>query len=559
MIFIFLLLNSDTTAVDTNLYEIPEIIDYEPVFRPLIEIKLNDFDALLPEALLPLPLTILQCGYGRLSFINPHPVVFGFKDIYLNGHPLNNEPSGYFNLNLIPAHFFKKVTLSTDFSGPCINLCSRVNESPRPFSYIRYGNGDFEENLYNFGLARPLSDKTGIYIDGLYHKYVGLSLNQNFQLFSIYTNLYNNHFLPMRLDIFYSTNEHNALTDSLIDGTENFFDLDLTVQKGRHKVCLNYNATKTPFYALKKYWLSTTADYNIRLCNLIWKFSGTWAQIENSGFNPGNRYLIDAGIRLARSLGRFSISSFGYGAHTDMGDHYYPGIELGFYLSDSCLFNFYLYKNFQEPSWIQTRAAVDTFFPLFKLKGNEELVPSTIFYQGFRAQTPYIFLDLYRINYENGMMVFPDSNDFYIYKNCSLIPSTGLSGYLNLPLEFSDVDTNTTTRISVKFSGYHLFKADSFVFTPRDLLKIETRLSRETKRFGITLRLWYKRFGTTFNVNRNEIDGFQTVSGGAGFRFINLYLYLRATNLLNLTYSYIPQYEMPQRRFSFTIKWEFWD
>ncbi len=554
-----LLLNSDTTAVDTSLYEVPPIIDYTSTRKPIIEIKFDDYDYLLSDALFPFDLTILECGYGRFTFLNTQPIDPLFNKIHLNGYNLNYGPFGDFNLVCIPAHFINKATLSKEVSGPCINLSSRVNQFPRPFSYIRYGSGYFGENFYDFGLSRPITDETGFYIDGQYHKYDGFSVNQGFQLFSLYTNIYDYHFIPMRLDIFYSTDGYNSPVDSSNRMRENFFDFDLILKKKNHKFLFNSNIAGIPDRALRKYRLGVKGDYDLRVCSLFWNISGFMSQIEYFGFRPDNRYHIDAGLRLTRTLGSFEFSPFGYAAYTDINSYYNPGIDVGFYIIDSTKLNISIYRDFQEPFGNQSADRIDTLYPLFKLKGNQNLKPADYLYQCFQIQSPRFFFNLYRINYENAIIPYTDSGDIYYYKNFSGQPTIGLSGYIDLPLEFTNADTSIKNRLSIRISGRKLFNVEPFPFIPRDVVKVETWIMHNTERFGAGLRFRYESSGSRAAINGQEHAGFQNISGGLVFRFINLYLYLRAENLLDADYAVIPRYKTPPRSFGFTLKWKFWN
>lgn len=584
-----MLMNGDSITTDSSVvYEIPEIIqmgsesDLDKIFSHRQTIDPEDYDIALSNTLFRTPFMTISYGNGQLQLLSQRGQDPSHTDISINNHRIDDPLFGAINLTSLPVQFIEKVCVDQDFfSTVSIDLKTKVNHYDKPFSSIRFMTGEFGADLYNIDFTRPITNEFGFYLSGLHWDAQGHRQNAQFQINSLYTNLYYNQIIPTRLDFIYFSNEHGTTeeTTSIHNNTVKDRFIDIAVAGGTYH-------HKFAFYHTRM-----SSHYHDSLSNLLYE-----DVVRNYGIEFEN-YLVFQGYEISYDLGGvvhvididpYSDPALSRISHTenslqfwtsvnrsfhrtifsllnrcelkDSRDFFYvPRLAMGIVLFDSTLLTATLARNYRTPLFSETHFSDTIPHPSLSIRGNGDLLPEYYWVQECGIKRENSAVTFYKYDYDNPIVMQLDTNVHYTYQNIDTWQTIGLEGSFELPIHLDTRHNESLTDFSIGFSGNYLFKGDSLPFIPEAHAGIFLSLKRNTERFGLEITTRIQRVGARQDVQGNTLDPFTVISLIGSVRFITLSLMLHLDNISNENYAYVHPYTLEPRHLNFSLRWDFWD
>jgi outer membrane receptor protein involved in Fe transport len=590
----FFLMGEDSLSVDSVtvdsliadsllVYEIPEIIDF-----PMCNTTTPYTNACMPKSnvftgyeqslidyfsITPFMLHIY--GIGQLSTIaqrgeNPEHTAF-----FLNGHRLSNPLFGYFNTVVLPVQFFESISTGEDImtsSSQSINLVSKINQYDKPFSYVNYTFGSFKNSMYNIDFTRPITNDIGFYLSGLYRNFEGYNGNDDFQIASFYTNLYNNQILPMRCDIIYFSNDYGILhspVDTLFGrGKDTFFDASFVAGLNNHSITAYYTMNENDYsepYAhislVKNYGIHTRSNHTIHDFIVQYGCMAEKNMIDSDLFGSHRINGFVLWVQLEKSFKRLFLTVASRGEWISNYDvMYLPKIVCGVDVYDSTYVTGTVSRHFRAPSIVETYESNVISYPYYSVQGNKDLLPEYYWVQELGIRKKNIFvINCYKYDFTDRIVAQLDNEGFSTYQNINSWQTIGVEGYLEVPFYVRHGNGNSLTEISAGYSGNYLFKGDSSSLVPKGISNLYLTLKRLTDRFSFIVLVKERFIGMRHDMSGQDLDPFGLFSIVGTIKFISLSCTLTIDNILDESYDYVPNYPMPPRSFALSIKWEFWN
>ena len=575
------LMSSDSATIDTaQIYEIPSIVTFW--FRPdttqcqMLTMRPAQGDYTLIETFFFSPFALLDFGGGQLSVISRKGKDPRHTTLFLNGHRIDNPLFGYMNLAQLSPYPIDKISINDHGLGSeCVNIVSRVNTYDTPFSFVQFTWGDFETNIYTIGFTRPITNDLGFYLSGSYLETDGYRFNSQYDLGSLYSTMYYNTIVPMRLDIIYASGEygiHGQTLDSLqATGMNNFADISFVLGNDSHRAALYYtiNRNDQKGVGTDSLYANVTRNYGIDINNqnniggytLAYQLMGVISDVESDIVGEHTVRSLNARMAIQKSYQMFSLA---LGARTEWYDEhewlYAPQVTISFLVSDSARLSATISRSFRNPSLLELYGPTDISHLYNWGGGNSTLVPEYLWQQEISFHWGRSFVTLYKHDYENMITTQRNTDDTIIHQNVASWQRTGIEGHIIGMLHLTqDTSAQSNTTISAGLSGNHTFANDSLLPVPKSNVRGFMALIRETPRFGLGLTVRAEYVGTRQNSMEQESEPFTVLSAIAHIRFITLTFSVRFDNVLDESYAYVGGYENTPRNGRFSITWEFWD
>jgi len=575
---IIFLVNGDSAVSDTvKTYEIPEIVYSCHDMSVAGEITAGFYDRSVSDMLLGLPFVPISCGFGQVGTMVNKGRKPNYTRIYLNGHPLHDHPLGYVNLGLLPPNFSEKLSFGQISAGSelsCVNLVSGTNRYERPYSRVHFMFGSFGSNIYGFDLTRGVTDDLGFYLSGSYYKTGGHRQNADTQVMSLYSHIYLDYSLPMRLDLFYANDDYGfpGSTTLPLGGRQkdHLLDVSGTVGLGRGVLTLAYDRRtldysdtlyeKSLHIAVDHFGLLFERHDTLLGTAVDYGASGFVTLLDGGSYPPTGLHKLDAWSRLTKSVGRGFLRASGNVEPANYHETFWrPKIELGMYLSGSAYVSAALSRDARAPSDFERWAPFDSLNPYFAVAGNELLSPEYCWVEEIGLRGRVLFLNLYRLRFDDYITVYRVSDDYYRYRNLERWETSGLEGYVQLPLRLYNPDSSTMTEFAVSLGGNVLMSGDSMPYVPHNYVGAAISARRETTRFSFGIALHGEFSSNRRDLSGAEYSGYGVYSAAGFVKFMSLSCALRLNNAFDEDYACVPYYPMPPRNFDVSIKWEFWD
>jgi outer membrane cobalamin receptor len=571
-------MKSDSTSVDTlKTYEIPVIVDFQDGLNTKSETAPEFYDRSITDVLRGFPVVYFSSGPDQMNFITNKGRKPSYTGIYVNGHALPDMLTGHFNLTLLPLHFFEKVEGGRTVSGAelsSVNLISRLNRYEEPYSYVDFMIGSYGSSRYVLDLTRALTNDLGFYLSGSYYTSDGYRDNGDAERSSIYSNIYYNHFFPVRFDLFYVGSDYGVpgSTVTPVNGRQedSWLDVSGTVGIGRTAVTLFYDyeniyyddtvhgkslAIRSDHFGALIARFDTVLDVT-----LDYGLSGFLSAFDGGASFPTSLNRFDLWTRIQQDLGLFFWQAGGYFESASDHDYFFcPHIEAGIDLWQFASLNAALSRDARAPSLFENWAPFDTLNPYLRIAGNPTLVPEYCWVKEIGLRGSNFLLNFYRLDYINYITVNTDSTDYYIYESLANFQTSGLEGFLNYPVRLYNADSSVMTKFTIGLNGNAFFDGDSIPYVPEYNAGAILSVERATERLSLGLAVSGELWGTRHDVLGEEFDGFSVLSVAGMIKFITLSFIARIDNVLDTAYERIPYYPMPMRNLDVAIKWEFWD
>lgn len=579
MFFLLIFLaNGDSTAVDSVItYEIPDIVETSGEIYPVGEIIVSYDDQMTIDLLMDLPFTPLSYGYSLWGTAMNKGLKPSYTHISVNGHPLHVHPFGYFNLGILPLHFYDVVTFGrtvggAEFSG--LDFASKINRYELPYSLAHFMFGSFESNTYGFDLTRAITNDLGFYLSGSYHKTNGHRENTDAQILSVYSNIYVNYLLPMRFDILYANDDYGfpGSTVMPVEGRQKdeFLDVSGMVSLGKGVLTLFYERQTMAYrdtlndrtWGVKVDHFGTRAEGNDTLLgvSLDYGASAFLTLMEGESYLPDILHGFDLWMRVARTFGRGFVRAAGKLERSSDDDLFlFPGFELGMNILGSTAAYVALASDGRSPSDMEKWAPLDTLNPYLMVRGNEFLNPEHYWCGEVGLRGDGFNFSMYRLMFTDYIKVFPEMYGHYIYYNIDTWEIQGIEGFVKLPLRSYNADSSKMIEFSVGLRGNVIMNQDTVPYFPGVSAGSFAAFRRDTPRFGFGLTLRAERSSETYDIFGSEYPGHTVFSVAGLVKFMGLSCVLRVNNVFDEDYAYVPFYPMPSRNFNVSVKWEFWD
>ncbi len=576
---LILLMKSDSTSVDTlKTYEIPIIIDFQNGLYTTAETAPAFYDRSVTDMLVDFPVVRFSSGTDQLNYITNKGRKPSYTGFYLNGHPLPDNLTGYFNLTQLPLHFFEKVQVGRSVAGSelsSVNLVSRLNRYEKPYSYVDFMFGSYQSNRYVLDLTRALTDDLGFYLSGSYYKSDGYRDNGDAERSSVYSNIYYDRFLPMRLDLFYAGNDYGVLGSTVtpVDGRQEdrWLDVSGTVGIGRAVMTIFYDYENVNYNdTLYEKSLAIRSDHFgtlIARCDTVldatldYGLSGFLSAFDGGAAFPTSINRFDLWARIQQALGRFFWQAGGYFESASNHDYFFcPHIEVGVDLWQSVSLNAALSRDARAPTLLEHWAPFDTLNPYFKIAGDSTLMPEYCWAKEIGLRGSNFLLSFYWLDFTDYItaaqfLSWPNLQ----YINWSSWETSGIEGFISYPIRLYNADSSVMTKFEIGLSGNSFFNGDSVPYTPEYNAGAVLSVERATKKLSLGVALSGEFWGTRYDILDEEFDGFNVFSVAGFVKFITLSCVAKINNVLDTEYERIPYYPMPTRNFDVSIKWEFWD
>ena len=572
------LTNGDSTAVDSVItYEIPDIVEASGEIYPVGEIVINYDDQTALDLMLDLPVTPLSHGYGIWGTVMNKGLDPSYTHISVNGHRLNTFPHGYFNLGMLPLHFFDRLIYGktaggVEFSG--IDFASKINRYERPYSLAHFMFGSFESNTYNFDLTRGITNELGFYLSGSYHKTDGHRENSDTQILSLYSNIYVNYLLPFRFDMLYINDDYGfpGSTAMPVEGRQKdeFLDVSGMTRLGKGILTLFYERQVMDYRdtTYDRTWGVKVDHFGVRSeahdtllgISLTYGASAFLTQTEGESYLSDALNGFDLWIRSERTIGRGFVRAAGKLERSKDNDYFlFPGFELGMNVLGSTEAYAALSSGGRSPSEMEKWAPFDPLNPYLTVRGNEFLTPEHYWCAEVGLREDGFTLSMYRLTFTDRIMVFPEMSDHYIYYNVDTREIQGVEGCIKLPLRVYSADSSGMSEFSAGLRGNVIMNSDTVPYYPRVTAGSFAAFKRETPRFGLGFTLRAEYCSEISDISGREYAGYTVFSVAGLVKFLSLSCVLRVNNVFDEDYAYVPLYPMPPRNFSVSVKWEFWD
>jgi outer membrane cobalamin receptor len=574
-------MSSDTTAADTvQTYEIPRIVTLwfhdETAYSDIRTARPVTGDHELIEVLFFSPFAILDFGGSQHATISRKGKDPHHSTLFLNGHRIDNPLFGYMDLSQLSAHPIDRIDMSDHMLGSeCINIHSRVNQYDRPFSFVQFTWGDFGTNIYNLGFTRPITNDFGFYLSGSYLETDGYDSHSQRDLGSLYSNIYYNTIVPMRLDVTYTSGEYGVrrnTVDSLqATGYSDFADVSLVLGNDNHRTSLYYTVNHNDYEGISSDSLLTniTRNYGVDINNhsnfgdytFAYQLMGVVSDVESELVGEHTVSSLNARVALQKSFKRLSLS---LGARSEWYDErdwlHAPHVTARFLLADSARLSATISRDFRNPSLLELYGHSDVPQLYNWPVSNSSLVPEYMWVQELSFHWGMSAVTLYRHNYENMIAPCVDTEGNFTVQNIASWEHTGAEAHIVHTVHLTrDTSTQSNTAISAGLSGNYMFSGDSLARAPKSHVRGFITFVRETPRFGLRLTTRAEHVSTQQNRTAHRDEPFTVFSTVAHIRFVTLTFSVHFDNLVDDTYAYIEGYEMAPRSGRFSITWEFWD
>lgn len=579
MFFILILLfTNDSTSVDTvQTYEIPEIVSFQDVISVAGEVVPAFYEQSSIDVLSRFPFVPYIYGFGQQSAVYGKGRKPQYTRIYLNSRPLHVHPFGYVSQAQLPLHFFEKMAYGSSITGTelsAVSLESVVNRYDRPYSYAQFMFGSFGSNVYGMDLTRAITDDLGFYLSGQYYKTDGYRDNTDAQTMSIYSNIYYNRFLPMRLDVFYLNNEYGFPGSTQVPANgrqeDQILDGSCTIGIDNSAVTLFYDyqnidyndttngkslAVRTDqfgvMFARHDTMLGAVVDYGAQ---------GFLTALDGGGCLPTRLSKADMWARAKLGSERFFLQAAG---RLGMANYHRtflcPKAEFGVNITGSLYLSAAISGDVRPPSDFERWAPFDTLIPYFTVAGNSRLEPEYCWAGEIGLRGNDLLLNFYRLDFTDYIAVRVDSMHHPTYENLHSWETSGLEGFVRYPLRVYNADSSAMTEFVLGGSFNVWIAGDSATNVPFHFAGALVSIRRNTRRFsfGVALRSEYS--GITRDLSGTEFAGFNVYSLAGLIKFLSLSCVVRLNNLFDEDYAYIPHYPMAPRNYDVSVKWEFWD
>lgn len=573
----------DSIATDSVVvYEVPEIISLgnqyaemaDKILHAHHEIKPEVYNKDLIDALVPTSSMLYVYGDGQFTSLSLNGLDAHQTSIFLNYHRLNNPLFGYVNLSQFPSQFFETISVGTDTQNPssnAINLITKINRYDKPYSYIGYTTGDFSTNIYTIDFTRPITNDLGLYLSGLYRTSQGYRDSADWKMGSFYADIYYNRFLPMRLDVLYSSSDYGT-PGSSIDARygrqiDQFLDASVMFGSIHHTAVLFYNQSTKEYSNLisnssfdnsvRSYGLSTIHYHRLKPVHLLYGFTGSLNTIESDFYGSHRHNAVGLWATSNYVYKTLIISASGRVEVKNADDFFYaPKVAIGLQLFKSVYLVGTVVRGFRVPSLSELDSTTISS-SYYNVIGNEDLRTEYYWKQTIGMMGQNFRLQFYTINFTDRIVVQPDINGYNTPSNVDSWHTMGIQTHLEIPLSFT---TQTVQwKLSAGLSGNYLLKGDSLPFIPHYVSSLFIDAQRETERFTLGLVALGRFVGTRRDIAGQEISSFNIYSLVGTVRFLTLSCNLGIDNIFNKEYVYMPYYPMAPRNYNFSIQWEFWD
>jgi len=577
------LLHEDSISVDSvEAYGIPEVITFG--FHPK-SIKKNlyisqditplDYDFTLTDVFFHTPFTLVDYGNGQSNKISRRGQDATHTMLYLNNHRASNPLFSCSNLTVFPVQFIENISVNGDYYGrKGTNLSSKVNHYDRPFSHVRFTTGDFQTSIYNIDFTRPITNDFGIYCSGIYWNTNGHRANNHVEISSLYSNLYYNQIIPMRFDISYFSSDYGLPGDDLdtLDGLgqDELIDAGFVCGFKNHHIVFYYTASNNQYTTpllhhlysneVRTYGIESENYRNINGFEIIYRLMGQMDQIDSDVYGSHTVHSADLLVALHKSFKRLCISLYNKNElKTNNALCYAPQISAAYDLYDSTFIFGTISRDYRLPS-VSEKSYADAPLLHYYIQGNPDLLPENYWGQIVGIQGKKLRITFFKCDYDNLIVLKPDSDNLYTPRNIETWQSVGVESYLLAQIRLEDTPiARIITDVDMELTGSYFFKGDSLPFIPRFNSNISLSIRRETDKFALGGAIRGCFVGRRYDINGQDINSFKVFSVVGMVRFATLSFILNVDNILGEDYAYVTGYTMPPRHINFTVKWDFWD
>ncbi len=583
---LILLMKVDSLSVDSvKTYEIPEIVDFQDGLDTTAEATPLFYEKSITDMLIEFPLVQFSYGVDQTIFITNKGRKPSYTGIYLNGHRLPDDLTGYFNVTKLPLHILDRVQTSRTVAGAelsGVNLISRLNRYEKPYSYVDFMIGSYGSNRYVLALTRALTNDLGFYLSGSYYKSDGFRNNGDAERSAIYSNIYYNRFLPIRLDFFYVNNDYGMPGSVLtpVDGRqkEKWFDISGTYSYKNSVVTVYYDYQDIEYVdtlygtafrcKLKQTGAMIAERHRILGIDLSFGANGllTWMNGEWVSMTSWTEFVTGGGrgeywAGLYKSLGRAFVRATGKVDYESGRETFYcPKLEAGVKITGPTYLNVTVSRDVHAPSTWELYAPFDTLNPYLRVHGNWDLLPEYCWTKEVGLRSSNFLLSFYRLDFTDYItaaqfLSWPNIQ----YINWSTWETSGIEGFVRYPIRIYNADSSVMTEFILGLSGNSFFRGDSVPYVPDYNAGAFISFGRATEKLSLGLALEGEFWGTRYDIFDEALDGFNVFSVAGLVKFISLSCVARVNNVFDTEYERTPYYPMPVRNFDVSIKWEFWD
>jgi hypothetical protein len=574
---IFLLTNDSTSVDTTKTYEIPEVVVFRDGISVAGEMIPDFYEQLSTDLLSSYAIEPFLYGFGRVGAVYNKGRKPSYTEIYLNGRPLHVHPLGYVNQAQLPIHFFEKVLFGSGVTGAelsAIDFQSSVNRYDRPYSYAHFMFGSFQSNLYGLDLTRAITNDLGFYLSGQYYKTAGHRESGDAQTMSIYSNLYYNHFIPMRFNVFYVNNRYGfpGSTQLPLGGRQEDRKLDISytfdIDNAAGVLCYDYQNIEYVDMANGKSLAVRTDQFGALVARydtlgdviIDYGVQGFLTALDGGGYLPTGLSEAEIWTRAKLNLERFFVQA---GSRIGMANYHEtflcPKAEVGVNITGSMYLSAAVSRDFRAPSDFEQWAPFDTLIPYFNIAGNSSLEPEYCWVKEIGLRSEGLLLNYYRLDYTDYIAVQIDSGHNPRYVNLSSWETSGIEGFVRYPLRLYNADSSAMTEILFSGSFNALISGDSIQEVPVQCGDAVVSIKRNTRRFSFGVALRGEYAGVSRDIAGEEYPGYSVYSVAGLIKFLSLSCVVRLNNVFDAAYAYVPYYPMPPRNYDVSVKWEFWD
>jgi outer membrane cobalamin receptor len=516
-------------------------------------------------------------GFGQHGVVYSKGRVPQYTRIYINGRGLHVHPLGYVSQARMPLHFFEKFSYGSSLTGAemsAVNLETHVNKYTTPYSFARFTFGSFESSIYGMDLTRAITNDLGFYLSGQYYKTAGYRDNTDGQMMSVYSNVYYNRFLPVRLDIHYINNEYGFPNSQQVPlngrQTDHTFDIAGTVGIGNSAAVFFYDYQNIDYVdtANGKSFFVRTDQFGALFARhdtapgvtIDYGASGFLTALDGGSYLPTRLSKADIWAQAKIKPGRFFVNA---GALIGMANHHAtflcPKAEFGVSITGSLNIRAAFSRDVRLPSDFERWAPFDTLIPYFTIAGNSVLEPEYCIAGEVGIRGEGLVLNFYRLAISNYITIDVDSGHDPQYVNLNARETSGLEGFIRYPLRMYSADSSVMTEFSFAGGFNALIAGDSIPNVPIHSAGAIVSVSRIARRFSFGIALRSEFSGARHDIYGEEHDGFSVYSLAALVKFLSLSCVVRLNNVFDEAYAYRPNYPVAPRNYDVSVKWEFWD
>ena len=575
---IFFSVSGDTVAGDTAaVYQIPEVVRSCYDMSATLERLPDLYERALPEVLQDLPFAPMGSGFGRVSAGMNKGRDPRYTRVYLNGHEVPVHPLGEVDLSLLPLPSMERVTLGQIAAGAGLTglgLWSSVNRYERPFSRVHFTVGSFQSNTYGFDLTRALTNELGFYLSAAFDRTGGYRDNAAAERLALYSNVYLNHFRPMRFDVLYVDHDYGfpgplarpqtgQERDQLLDvsGPVGFGRGALTL--GYERQTMDYQDTvedRTLAFSVDHFGLQAARHDTVFAVAFDYGARGSLTRLDGGQYLPTGCRRFDVWTRVTRHMGRITAAASGrVETASDHETFLCPRLELGLRLVDSVRLSAAVSRDARSPSDFERWAPQDSLVPYLTIAGNESLAPEYCWVDEFGLRGRWFDVELYRVRFTDRIVVAPDPEDYYTYVNMPESAVSGLEGHVRLPLRFRNSDSTVVTEFTLGLGGNIQLDGDTVPRWPVRSAGATLAFRRDTPRLGAGIALRAEHGSARTDHTGIEYGGYNVFTAAGRIRFLSLSCVVRLNNVFDEEYVFVPDYPMAPRNFDVSLHWEFRD